>query len=129
MRKTQLLSTVLAISLGLSGCATGEAGQQTAKNVISPCIDWDVNSDGFASVSVTNWEGVECALNNLAAGGFMAAEDVSPIVEDIKDRYSKVKTDPVFGYFSAISGDVSLQGNVTYDDLIYISDFNIITSD
>lgn len=96
---------------------------------LASCIEWDVNTGSFASVSVTNWEEVECTLNDLAAAGLMPSSDIDPIVDDIKDRYSKVMDEPVFGYFSAVSGQVGLQGNVEYDQLIYITDFNIVISD
>jgi hypothetical protein len=129
MRINRFVVFVFASAIALSGCVTTAQSQSTAEDPLAACIDWDVNSGSFASVSVTNWEDVQCTLNSLAAAGLMPSSDVAPIVNDIKTRYSKVREDAMVGYFSATSGQVGLQGNVAYSELIYISDFNIVISE
>ena len=129
MRRINVISLFFATAVAISGCSIDTQTQSTTEQVLAACIEWDVNTGSFASVWVTNWEDVECTLESLADAGLMPSSDVGIIVNDIKDRYSKVMDEPTFGYFSTVSGKVGLQGNVEYDQLIYISDFNIVISD
>jgi hypothetical protein len=120
MNKLFAVSVIVATALPTAACSSGDTvGDKFASSI--SCVDWDQVNKGTATVWISDWEDVECALNGLAASGFLTTDDAQNVVDEIKVLYAQGSTYS----FTDHAGQVTVSGTVTDDMLMYIENLEI----